>query len=137
MIEKIHPTSSGSSGSMGIECPTSDKKGNGSPNSHRLSLTAKSLMEDEDEDDEEEEPSRTPSLVEVGGRKGRRSHSRGHKGLNAATTTTTEARDAISDHAIHCEPSIVPLCQGGIHMFPSCQGNALAEQIDMMTVRPM
>lgn len=121
---------------MGIECPTCEKKDNGSPSSHKLSLTAKSLMEDEDEDDDEEEPSRAPSLVVVGGRKDWSSHQNGrHKGLlhSNNATTTSETRDAISDHAMHCEPSIVPLCQGGMPMFPSCQGNALAEQIDMMT----
>ena len=93
-------------------------------------------MEDEEEDEEEEEPSRTPA---VGGRKDRSSHHNGRKGQLSDSinhvTTSSETRDAISEHSFHCEPSIGPLCQGELYIFPSCQGNALAEQIDMMTVR--
>ncbi len=119
MIEKTNDAC------MSVDFPVMEEKEKSPSQKH--ALNTKSLMEDEDEEDDEEELAKFP-----------RSTARIVLPLDRSSKDNIrmgETRETMSDRAIHCEPFIVPICQGGIPLFPACQGDALAEQIDMMTVR--
>lgn len=143
MIEKtINDTFSEMGAEADAEAAVPEDKQQRGESSHSLSRVTKSLMEDDDEEDEDEDGervalSRNPSLVDdlEDGERGTREQEPRRPSHLIQDEIDEEESQAVSKPTAHCAPNnMVPICQDDLPLLPGCQGQTLADHIDMMTV---